>query len=249
MQSENEYRSLKKIVSELSALFAEILIDRKSADLDKSDTRWEQVTQLMHEIVDYLMWSPGTLVYVDDPFEMQRFKKIVDFVWTSMDEDEIFDEITGGGYGGLLGIMVRDYIDRAKMLRPAFVSIDPEKFEFRTYFEEAMRSWLFGLSNSALILSCVILESLLKEKLCRIDAKLVYDFPDRNDLRGVKQVSLARLIKNAFDHGLFDRQDRKAAIKIKDFRNNAVHKQEAISDKEVYDALMSTKELVEKLLT
>jgi hypothetical protein len=111
-----------------------------------------------------------------------------------------------------------------------------------------MQSWLFGLNNSALILCCSILESLLKEKLCQIDVDLVYDLSDRKNLKGIKQLPLPKLIQNAYSAGMLDKEDKKVASRIKDLRNDSVHKLKNVSYKEVYDAIMSTKALVEKFL-
>jgi hypothetical protein len=111
-----------------------------------------------------------------------------------------------------------------------------------------MRSWLFGLNNSALILSCSILESLLKEKLSAISVNYVYDFSDNKNLSGIRQFPLENLIRNASKTGLLDKQETDIAFTIKNLRNNVIHKLQRISQQQAYEAIMNTKDLVEKLL-
>ena len=212
-----------------------------------TDAEEKEFNSLWKSIVEDLMWSPGTLIYIPDEAERKAAKVFIDMIWKAADADDIFDEMTGGGYSGLLVNIIGDYIDRAKILKPTFISINPENTELYVYFEEAMRSWLFGLNNPALILCCSILESLLKEKLLKISVNHVYDFPDNKTFSSIRPFPIDTLIRNASQTGLLDKQEIDIAFSIKNLRNNAIHKLQNISQQQAYEAIMNTKDLVEKL--
>jgi hypothetical protein len=239
-------KSLADNVSKLSSLFTDIFTEGQALML--STSKMEEALNLHHQIVEQLIWTPGALIYIEDKKTLQRSKAVMNFVWDSLDPDEIFSDVTAGEYSGLLVNVIGDYIDRAKMLKPTFISINPSHTEFQVYFEEAMKAWLFGLSNSALILCCTIFELLLKEKLSQKDSALVYKSLNGNENKGIQQFSLDKLIKNAYGAKLLDKEDKIIATNLRKLRNNSVHKLESISDKQVYDVLIQTKELIEKLL-
>lgn len=216
---------------------------------EKSRTDLEKTGNLIEEIIDDLIWEPGTLIYFEDADFLRFAKKTVTSIWSDLDVDEMFDEMTSGGYSGLLVNMVGDYIERAKLLRPTFISINPENTDIPIYFREAMRSWLFGLNNAALILCCTILESLIKEKLLGFDVDYVYDLADRKSFKAIKQFSLGRLIHNAHEAGLIGKKEKKIASDIRYLRNDSVHKMRPVSSQQTYNAIMDTKVFVEKLLS
>lgn len=78
------------------------------------------------------------------------------------------------GFSELMVNIIGDYIERAKKIKPIFSTVKPTDV-IRTYFQEAMNAWCYGLNTAALILSCSILESILKQVLLRKDPKFVYD--------------------------------------------------------------------------
>ena len=222
--------------------------DFESNIFNMTDAEEKEFNSLWKSIVEGLMWSPGTLIYIPNEAERKAAKVFIDVIWKNEDTDDIFDEITGGGYSGLLVNIIGDYIDRAKILKPTFISINPENTEFYVYFEEAMRSWLFGLNNSVLILCCSMLESLLKEKLSAVSVSYVYDFSDNKNFSGIKQFQMDKLISNASQIGLIGKQETNVAFTIKNLRNNVVHKLQNVSQQQAYEAIMNTKDLIEKLL-
>lgn len=238
-------QALANNVSKLTNLFIDIFTDRKSPAM--SDAKKIEASQLMQQIIEELIWSPGSLIYIKDQVALKQSKTVIDFIWETLDTDEIFNDITGGGCSGLLVNIIGDYIDRAKLMKPTFISVNPAHTEFQVYFQEAMKAWIFGLNNSALILCCAIFESLIAEKLYQTDKALVY-YTSKNNGSDIKKYKLEMLIKNAYKSKLMNKADKESAMKLKELRNSSVHNLESVSDKQVYDVLINTKEIIEKLL-
>jgi len=210
----------------------------------------KDVNNLRKSIIEDLVWSPGTLIHFQDKSELEAAKATIDLIWDTFNIDEIFEEITSGGCGGLLVNIIGDYIDRAKMLKPTLVTINPENYDFHIYFKEAMNSWLFGLNNASLILCCSLLENILIEELRKINKELVYKiYIDDNIIKGVQPHSLETLINIAAEESLFSFEEKKSAHKIRRLRNNAIHGLRSISSKQTYNAIINTKNIVEKLLS
>jgi len=144
--------------------------------------------------------------------------------------------------------MLGDFSERVKMLNPTFISINSETTEFSNYFEEAMKACLYGLSNAALIICFAVIEDLLKDRLCQKDVSYVYELKDPENPQGVKQVSYDRLIMSALNEEIIDRSEKNELFRIKKLRNDSIHRLETVTDSQVYDAIIETKKIVEKLL-
>jgi hypothetical protein len=204
-----------------------------------------EFNSLWKSIVEDLMWSPGTLIHIEDETERKAAQIIIDLIWKTKDVDEIFDEMTSGGYSGLLVNIIGDYIDRAKMLKPTLISINTQEIEFNRYFEEAMKAWLHGLNSSSLILCGSIIEDIIKTQLYNIDPNLALDV----ERKGKRNKKLFKLIDTAFSHHIIDNEGKETAHRIRILRNDAVHKLKTVSEKQTYRAILDTKELIEKILT
>ena len=188
----------------------------------------------LHEsILNDLVWSPGTPIYLNDPSELKAFQTAIDVIWENVDSKLLFEEMTSGGYSGLLVSIIGDYTDRVKMLKPTFVSINPKDTDFYIYFNEAMKAWLFGLNNASLILCCSILETTLKQNL--------------NKSR-VENHRLETLIDKAAKAKLLNNEEKAIAHDIRKLRNNAIHGLCQVSYNNTFGAIMNTKKLVERLL-
>jgi len=207
----------------------------------------ENVSEYAKEIVEHLMWHPGTLVYFEDLDLMNDAKEVIVELYRNMSSNELWHETFSGGYSGLLVNIIGDYIDRVKEIKPTFISIEPDN-QTRTYFQEAMNAWSFGLNSAPLILSCSILEAILKQILLKKDSKLVYDFGKGKSFKDIKEKDLEALIENAKLKKILDNSEAKKAHKIRKYRNDAVHKLKQFSSEETYKTIIATKELIEKLL-
>jgi hypothetical protein len=78
--------------------------------------------------------------------------------------------------------------------------------------------------------------------------KLVYDFGSGKNFKGIKEKDFEVLIKNAKSKGILNVSETGKAHKIRIMRNDAVHKLKHFSSEETYRAIISTKDLLEKLL-
>lgn len=223
--------------------------DLETKTFNMNSDQEKEFNSLWESVVEELVWSPGTLIYISDKTERKAAQTIIHMIWETMESNEIFDEITSGGYSGLLVNIIGDYIDRAKMLRPTLISINPQNTEFSRYFEEAMKAWLYGLYSSSLILCCSIIEDILKTELSNITPNLALDFNRENQrLIGVKNKKLIILINSAYEHQIIDKTEKSIAHEIRILRNDAIHSLEKITEKQTFKAILDTKELVEKIL-
>jgi hypothetical protein len=105
----------------------------KNNSFNLNETQTTELNYLWKSIVEDLMWSPGTLIYIADETERKTAQVIIDMIWKNEDIDGIFDEMTSGGYSGLLVNIIGDYIDRAKKIKPTLISIDTKEIEFKRY--------------------------------------------------------------------------------------------------------------------
>ena len=144
--------------------------------------------------------------------------------------------------------IVGDYIERVKMIKPTFITVKPSN-EIRTYFQQAMNAWSHGLNTASLILCCSILEAILKQVLLSKDLKLVYDTGSGKSFKEFKEKDLGALIENARIKKIFNEGEAEKADKIRKNRNAAVHKLKEFSSNETYKTVMTTKDLLERLLT
>jgi len=233
-------------IDRLGDLFADMLSDPDVFDV--SAEKKEETNKLIEDIVDYLVWYPGALFYDENHARHKRNEVVIDLLWKIVDSDQIIDELFSGGYSGLLANMLGDFSERVKMLKPTFISVNPETTEFSSYYEEAMKAWLYGLSNAAIIICFAVIEDLLKDRLCQVDIEYVYELKDPNNPKGVKQLSYDRIIMAAMGEGLINKKEKNILFNIKKLRNNSIHSLTSVSDSEVYDAILQTKRIVEKLL-
>ncbi len=244
MEPQKPVQTLQEKILSIVPIFIQLLRDEAS---DSSEIDSEQFNELFESILEYLVWEPGTLLYFEDPDDIPRAKFVTELIWKNADNERIFEEMTEGGYSGLLVNMVGDYLDRAKMLKPTFTSIYPEHSEFHVYYREAMRCWLFGMSNAAVILSNSLIELILYDRLSEISQELVVNLDYRNGNPCVSKHKLKELIDNAKNEDLISYEETQAAHEIRKLRNRAVHEQRVISDKESFKVIEDTKIIAEKL--
>ncbi len=217
----------------------------------KMDSKQEsELEELWEDIVEYLIWFPGTLIFIADESERRFAQSLINFIWGRQSIDVTVDKILSGGYSGLLVNIIGDYVERAKMLKPVFISINPKNLEIYKYYDEAMKAWLYGLNSSALILCCSIIEDTFKAQLYAIDPDLALDLERQGSkVTGVKNKKIEKLIEAAYKYHIIDKKGRAAAHGIRILRNNAIHSLEEINQPKTYQAILDTKELIEKILT
>ncbi len=242
MEPQKPVQTLQEKILSIVSIVLQFLQRDEASDSSEIDS--EQFNELFESILTDLVWEPGTLLYFEDPDDIAKAKFVTELIWKNADNERILEEMIEGGYSGLLVNMGGDYIDRAKMLKPAFTSIYPEHSEFHVYYREAMRCWLFGMSNAAVILSNSLIELILYDRLSEISQELVVHSDYR---RGASQHKLEKLIDNAKNENLISYEETQAAHKIRKLRNGAVHEQRVIPDKESFKVIEDTKIIAEKL--
>ena len=174
----------------------------------------DEVSEYAQGIAEHLMWHPGTLVHFEDTELMNEAKNAIEELWKSLNYDKLSDEMFSGGFSGLMVNIVGDYIERVKMIKPTFITVKPNN-EIRTYFQQAMTAWSHGLNTASLILSCSILEAILKQVLLRKDPKLVYDTGKGKSFKELKEKDLEVLIENARLKNILDDREAIKAVKIR----------------------------------
>lgn len=241
----NQENILNKI-DRLSYLFADLAIEPNTFSLypDKK----AETEELMTEITDFMVENPGKLFFHEDSERLKKYEIVVDVLWETFNSDQIFDKLHDSGYSSLLSDMMLSFSSRVKMLKPTFISVKPDSTEFSMYFEEAMKAWLYGVPNASLFICFSVIEEVLKDRLCQINVDYVYELKDSYNPKGVWRVSFNRIIMAAKSEGLINFQEKNILFDIKKKRNDSIHNLAPVSDEEVYEAIMQTKKIVEKLL-
>ncbi len=206
----------------------------------------EETRDYAKEIVEHLMWKPGTLICFEDTDLMRDATSAIDSLYEDMNYKELSDEMFSGGYGGLLVNIIGDYIDRAMKLKPTLVSVRPNEV-VSAYFQNAMECWLYGINSASVILCCSIVENLLKQRYPTLQYKSDNIFKDFKYLKDFER-TLEEFIDEVAKKGFIDENTRKMAQGIRILRNSTVHKLKQITSDEAYNAIMNTKKIIEQLL-
>ena len=241
--------SISQKIIELLKIFTKTYNPQKSSfDMHILDEK--EFSSLWESIEEDLIQFPGNLIYFQDKSIMESAQFMIDIIWGNMNIDDIFDEMIGGRYTSLLLDIVGDYLERAKLLKPTLIFVDIDNTEFKAYFQEAIRAWLYGLNNSAIILCCSIIENIIKTELWKIDINLAVDLDkDGNKILGTKDKKLETLINNAYDQQIIDKKSKSKAHEIRILRNKAIHKLQKINDKETLKAILDTKDIIENIFS
>jgi hypothetical protein len=194
---------------------------------------FKEAQDLGREILDCLLWNPGSLVSLRNFREMKEAEQAIEILWEYWDPDKVFIELLEGEFGGLFGYLADRYADRARFLRPTFTLLRP-KSEVRMYLNQAMQAWAHGLDISSVILCWSVIENLLREKLSENGSQLSSD-------RG-------KWIRTARERGWLETETSRSADRIRTLRNEMVHKPRKFAPRRVYAVIMETKEVVERLL-
>ena len=192
-----------------------------------------EVQDLGREIIDAMISRPGSLVCFRNYHEMREAEKAIEILWEYWDFDQVVSELQFGGFGGLLGCLGDIYAARACLLRPTFTLLHP-KSEVRTYLSEAMRAWAHGLDVASVILCWSVIENLLRVKLTEANCEL--------------SSNRQKWIATARERDWLDPETSTSANRIRKLRNALIHKPKKVSPRLVRDAIIETKEVVERLL-
>jgi hypothetical protein len=208
------------------------------------------------EIVDRLLSKPGGFIVIKDRILREKAESAIDQIWRDeieTDEElwrkvifgiETDDDTFNEGIGTL---MADGYARRARHLKPTVISIDLPT-EVSTYLDESMAAWLHGLNCAALILSWTVVENTIKEALLKKDRALVF-VQDQKSSTGFREKKAKELISTAVGIQLLSQEEANRTHHIRNLRNSAAHEGRKISSESSLEAIMQTKQLVERLLS
>ncbi len=210
---------------------------------------FKQFQKYAWDVMDYLVWNPGSLVCTDDHEFLRDAREFMDNFWDEVvDEDSIWDEMMAGGFNGLAGALTERYAARASTLKPIFIAVDPGR-EFSICFQEAMHAWVHGLDKACVILCWTVLESVLQDRLTKLDLRSIYTEMRGTDPRTWKKRARKEWIRAARERRLLNAIEAGFAKDVMKLRDAAVHEQVSIHKAEAHFALLKTRHLVERLST
>lgn len=181
--------------------------------------------------------APGKLVHLHNNNDITTCNKVIDDIWRQTDWDEIWDDWRDGRYGGCgYGDEMREFFDRARLLKPVLVLNKPDT-ETRQMFSEAMRLWCYGFDKAALILCDFTIECCLRSQVLEKDKRPTFCIKERRDL-----------ISHAFQLKLIDDNDHKRIQMIWKYRNKAAHQKDPISAWKIYELIKDTQSLMRRFL-
>lgn len=223
------------------------IIGTQNNDTELTSEEEDQFNQASEQIFEELIRNPGGVVYIKSNENLERYKTAIDFLYKTYTRDEIWEDLISGGYGGILYDELDVYADNAKKLRPTFVSSKNTNKLFHIYYNEAMRCWLYGLLNSAIIISSSLLENILQERVGKIDQEEILEiYGDTKSLKGVG-VSFEKLIDVAELRGLLSKKNNSNANDLRKIRNKVVHRGKYIDSDTAYKLIQQTKDIIEDL--
>jgi hypothetical protein len=237
--------SLNDTIDEIGRLLAPLIL-RQIESLSSEDS--ERLNGLIHEVQMSLLDKPGALIFEPNVERHEWNKIIIELVAKLMDEDQFLDEAIGGDLSCRLLDFADCYSERARMLRPAFVSVEPDTPEFKTYYAEAMSAWLYGLDTAALLICVSLLEDLLETVMAKIDAEFAYEFFGGSQPIGVRKNKLEYLIDKALNLGIVNADHQSALHRLRKLRNRALHQLRPLSADESLSAIQTTRGITEHLL-
>jgi len=232
----------KLLDSEIDLTSAPIVILIKDAIDLVEKGKYDEYRECAEKVISLLLDNPGQLIYIEDTDLMQAASNALKIIWENVDTSDLFDEMINSGN---MVAIIGDYTDHAQQLKPTLVNVKPDAHT-SAYFQNAIDSWLFGLNNASLILCCSVIENLLVQRLWKIDINLVRKV-NLKDMAW-KDRELWELINNATKENILDRKESTKAHNIRELRRKAVHRLEPVNSSDAYNAIMDTKEIIEKIL-
>lgn len=234
-------------LAEIRDLLIDFIDD--SVLFNTNDEKTGRFWELREEIVEDLMWKPGALISTSSKDESEQFKSIIDFLWKDIHPEFIEEDIFEGDYNGIISELVGNFATRVVKIKPTFISINnATNSEFEVYFNEAMKAWLYGAPNSALIICNSLLEDIIRNKLCLINSEYALRLISLDGNRSNSSFGMQDLKNFAKKEKLIPNNLIENLSQIQRARNNAVHNLDVITDDEVYELILNTKDIVEHLL-
>ena len=164
----------------------------------------------------------------------EAYKLAIERLFEIYSGEQIWEEILSGGYGGVIFDELDKYTERAIELAPTFINIEPTYKEFYVLYNEAMKCWFNGLENSAVIISCTLLENTLKSEEGKRDKPL-------------RNTNLCGLINEFKSLCLLSTSGAEKAHEIRRIRNKIVHHGLNVASAEALSLVRNTKDILEEI--
>ncbi|MBW2596013.1 MAG: DUF4145 domain-containing protein [Deltaproteobacteria bacterium] len=206
------------------------MIDKDSLSGEES----EEFNRLCREIFEELIRNPGGIIYIGSKEKKDAYKSSIERLFEIYSGEQICDEILSGGYCGIVFNELDKYAERAKELIPTFINIEPSYKEFYVLYNEAMKCWFNGLENSAVIISCTLLENTLKSEGGK-----------RHKLS--RNTNLCRLINEFRSFDLLSASGAEKAHEIRRIRNKIVHHGLNVASAVSLTLVRNTKDILEEI--
>jgi hypothetical protein len=232
--------------------YIELLVKLFESSRDKkklSQSESEEFNRICKDLFESLIYNPGGLIFVENTDRIDAYKFAIDRLFELYSREEIWEELSQGGFGGLIFEEMDNYADRVKKLKPTFISIKPEIKEFYTYYNEAMRCWLYGLNNSSIIIISSLLENLIKDKIEELNPEEVLEIIKSSDnkYKGIG-INFEKLIDIAEYKNFISTDNKDAAHNLRKTRNKIVHTGRMIDTNKSLELIEKTKNIIEELL-
>jgi hypothetical protein len=217
--------------------YIELLLNLYQSIIDKSSlTREEskEFNRLCREIFEELIRNPGGIIYIKSKAKKEAYKLAIERLFESYSGEQISEEILSGGYGGVIFDELDKYAERAIELTPTFINIKPSYKEFYVLYNEAMKCWFNGLENSAVIISCTLLENTLKSEEGKRD-------------KHIRNTNLCGLINEFKSLCLLSTSGAEKAHEIRRIRNKIVHHGLNVASAKALSLVRNTKDILEEI--
>lgn len=203
----------------------------------------DKFNKLYGDLLNKLISDPAGLIHFDDPEDAQTYQTVIKIVYTLFDENYL-KELAEDELHNIEEIYT--YFNRAPKLRPTVITIDPSFHGFNVFYNEAMRCWLFGMDNAAIILAATLVENALFNELEEELDHLTELRVNNSQPQGVS-LNFKKLIDYAYDFEIITSKSRSLAHKLRKSRNNIVHNGTNITKTYSHNLINSTKDIIEDL--
>lgn len=224
--------------------------------LQDIDSNLARMNSLVKSITSFIVQNPSHFFLAKSERDLEVKKEFLERLWSNLDYEEVFNELFWGTTSnegvlneGYLEILGSNYASRLKKLKPTFY-IYTTRIEKNTklYYGEAINSWLLGSFNSTVIICTSILEDILRRRVAHLDAdktqKLYPDYKKSNPIYGLKEI-----LEYAHELNIISQKDYRKIKNIQQLRNDMVHNLHVVTGDESYEMLISTKDIIESILT
>lgn len=240
----------KSQINEFLELYEKYLkdnIQRLQSLIDKKEPpkiNEEDFKKSVGIILTDLVRNPGGLIYVEDKEMIPAYRLTIDAIYEMYSDSDILNMLSNGDFEGYINEIEDDIAGSLRDLKPTFVSIKPSNEEFYVLYNEAMKCWLHGLANSAVILSATLLENLLKDQMTELNPERILAVTEGNN----RNNGFKNAIDVVADEGLLSLRNKRKAHNLRRKRNKVIHNGLAINPSTAFELIRDTKEILEEIL-